>query len=71
MKRDVDLFSSNRLPIPPSCLFTVWADVSCNPDIHFFYDVRLYGMCWSPHSIRIVHISRFLYTVERTTTTGI
>ena len=69
MKRDVDRFSSNR--IFPSCLFTVWADVSRNPDIHFFYDVRLFGVCRSPYERPTIHISRFLDTVETTTTIGI
>ena len=68
MKRDVDRFSSNRFPIPPSCLFTVWADVSRDPDIHFYYDIRLNGIFCST---RAIHISRFLDTVETTTTKGI
>ena len=56
MKRDADLFGSNDLPIPPSCLVTVWADLR--------HPVTLTGIdC----NTRKIYISRFL----ETSTTGI
>ena len=27
-KRDADLFGSQELPIPPSCLITVWGEIA-------------------------------------------
>ena len=44
MKRDADLFGSNDLPIPPSCLVTIWADLSCNPKRRLRHPVTLTGI---------------------------
>ena len=64
MKRDADLFGSNDLPIPPSCLITVWAKLSCDPEEHLRHPVTLTGIdC----NTRKIYISRFL----ETSTTGI
>ena len=64
MKRDADLFGSNDLPIPPSCLITIWADLSCNPKRHLRHPVTLTGIdC----NTRKIFISRFL----EISTTGI
>ena len=64
MKRDADLFGSSDLPIPPSCLITIWADFSCNPKIRLRHPVTLTGIdC----NTRKIYISRFL----ETSTTGI
>ena len=57
-KRDADLFGSEDLPIPPSCLFTVWADSTCNPEIRLRHPVILVGI----DSPRKMYISRFLET---------
>ena len=66
MKRDADLFGSD-LPIPPSCLVTVWADISRNPKTRLRHPVILTGIdC----NTRKVYISRFLETVESTNLTG-
>ena len=63
MKRDADQFGSNDLPIPPTCLVTVWADLSCNPKIRLRHPVTLTGIdC----NTRKIYISRFL----QTSTTG-
>ena len=59
MKRDADLFGSNDLPIPPSCLVTIWADLSCNPKRRLRHPVTLTGIdC----NTRKIYISRFLET---------
>ena len=64
MKRDADLFGSIDLPIPPSCLITVWAKLSCDPEERLRHPVTLTGIdC----STRKIYISRFL----ETSTTGI
>ena len=66
MKRDADLFGS-RHPIPPSCLITVWADISCNPKIRLRHPVILTGIdC----NTRKIYISTFLETVESTNPAG-
>ena len=66
MKRDADLFGS-RHPIPPSCLITVWADISCNPKIRLRHPVTLTGIdC----NTRKIYISTFLETVESTNPAG-
>ena len=70
MKRDADQFGSKDidLPIPPSCLITVWADLSCNPKTHLRHPVTLTGIdC----NTRKIYISRFLETVDTINTTGI
>ena len=64
-KRDADLFGSQDLPIPPSCLFTVSADSTCNPEKPLRHPVTLTGIDSSANKI---YISRFL---ETTDTTGI
>ena len=64
MKRDADLFGSSNLPIPPSCLITIWADLSCNPKIHLSHPVTLTEIICNT---RKINISRFL----ETSTTGI
>ena len=64
MKRDADLFGSNDLPIPPSCLVTVWADLCCNAKIRLRHPVTLTGIDCNTSKI---YISRFL----ETSTTGI
>ena len=64
MKRDANLFGSNDLPIPPSYLVTLWADLFCNPKRHLRHPVTLTGIdC----NTRKIYISRFL----ETSTTGI
>ena len=66
MKRDADLFGSD-LPIPPSCIITVWAKLSCDPEERLRHPVILTGIdC----NTKIIYISRFLETMETTTTTG-
>ena len=58
-KRDADLFGSDDLPIPPSCLFTVWADSTCNPEKPLRHPVLLYGI---DSDTRKIYINRFLET---------
>ena len=68
-KRDADLFGSKDvdLPIPPSCLVTVWADISCDPKTRLRHPVILTGI---DSDTRKIYISRFLETLETTNTTG-
>ena len=62
MKRDADLFGSSDLPILPSCLITIWADLSCNPKIRLRHPVTLTGInC----NTRKIYISGFLETSTR------
>ena len=53
MKRDADLFGSNDLPIPPSCLITIWADLSCNPERRLRHPVTLTGIDCNTRKIYI------------------
>ena len=36
-RRDADMFGSDDLPIPPSCLITVWAKLTQNTEEHLSY----------------------------------
>ena len=64
-KRDVDLFGTKYLPIPPSCLVTIWCKESQNADEYLSYDVPLIGI----HSdINEIRIQRFLETSNRSGT---
>ena len=59
MKSDADRFGPNDLPIPPSCLITVWADLSCKPKIRLRHPLSLQGIhC----NTRKIYIIRFLET---------
>ena len=67
MKSDADRFGPNDLPIPPSCLITVWADLSCKPKIRLRHPLSLTGIhC----NTRKIYIIRFLETVDATITRG-
>lgn len=61
-KRDADLFGSAGLPIPPSCLVTVWADVSCNPERRLRHPVALSGI--DTEDAKIIYITQFLETSD-------
>ena len=64
MKSDADRFGPNDLPIPPSCLITVWAD---KPKIRLRHPLSLTGIhC----NTRKIYIIRFLETVDTTSTRG-
>ena len=64
LKRDADLFGSNRLPIPPSCLITVWAKLSCDPEERLRHPVTLTGIdCIA----KKIYISRFLEATHTNT----
>ena len=51
------MFSSDDLPIPPSCLITVWAKLTQNTEEHLSYLVSLIGVnC----DAKAIYIDRFL-----------
>ena len=59
MKSDADRFGPNDVLIPPSCLITVWADLSCKPKIRLRHPLSLRGIhC----NTRKIYIIRFLET---------
>ena len=59
MKRDADLFGSSDLTLPPTCLITVWAKLSCDPEERLRHPVSLTGI---DSDTRKLYISRFLET---------
>ena len=67
MKCDADRFGPNDHPLPPSCLITVWADLSCKPKMRLKHPLSLTGIHCSTKKIYII---RFLETVDATVTTG-
>ena len=64
-KRDADLFGSQELPIPPSCLITVWGKITDDTEDLLSYSVGLNGI---DSDTKEICINRFL---ETTSTTGI
>ena len=56
-KRDADMFGSDDLPIPPSCLITVWAKLAQDTEEHLSYPVSLIGVNCDTEAI---YIDRFL-----------
>jgi len=44
MKRDTDLYGSQDLKLPPSCILTVWTHTSLNPEIRLSHPVPLSGI---------------------------
>ena len=56
MKRYADLFGSSDLPIPPSCLVTIWADLSCISKIRLRHLVTLTGKNCNTEKINIRRI---------------
>ena len=64
-KRDADLFGSQDLPIPPSCLITVWGKIADGTEDLLSYSVGLNGV---DSDSKEICINRFLETSK---TTGI
>ena len=56
-KRDADVFGSDDLPIPPSCLITVFAEQAEDTEEHFSYAVSLKGV---DSDAKKIYIDRFL-----------
>ena len=56
-KRDADLFGSDDLPIPPSCLVTVFAVQIEDTEEHLSYAVSLKGV---DNDAQKIYIDRFL-----------
>ena len=60
-KRDADQFGSCDLPIFPSCLVTVWANLYSNPEEHLRLPVKLTGIDSITSKL---FINRFLERME-------
>ena len=56
-KRDADMFGSDDLPIPPSCLITVFAVQAEDTEDHLSYAVSLKGV---DSDAKKIYIDRFL-----------
>ena len=67
MKRDADLFGSQHIPFPPSCLITICAKVAPDTEEDLSYAVPLKGI----ESDLEIYINRSLETVESSNTTGL
>ena len=44
MKRDVDLYGSQDLKLPPSCILSVWTESSLKPKTRLSHPVQLSGI---------------------------
>ena len=58
-RRDADLFGSQELPVPPSCLITVWGKEADDTEELLSYSVGLKGIDSDPNEICV---TRFLET---------
>ena len=56
MKRDVDLYGSHDIKIPPSCLLSVWTESSLKPKTRFSHPIPL------DSNTRKIYIHRYLET---------
>ena len=68
MKRDVDLYGSQEIKLPPSCLLTLWTESSLNPETRLSHAIPLSGIdC----KIRKIYVRRFLEKVDPSSISGI
>ena len=58
MKRDIDLYGSHDIKLPPSCLLSVWTE-SSNPKRRFSHPLPLSGI---DSNTRKIYIHRYLET---------
>jgi len=68
MKREADLYGSQDLKLPPSCILTVWTDQSYKPKKRLSHPVPLTGI---DSNTRKIYVRRFLETVETSSTSGV
>ena len=61
-KRDADLFSTEKLPIPPTCSVTIWSEGSQDTKEYLSYTVPLIGI---NSDVKAISIQRFLKTSSR------
>ena len=67
MKRDVDLYGSHDIKIPPSCLLSVWTESSLKPKTRFSHAIPLRGI---DSNTRKIYVHRYLDPVETSSTSG-
>ena len=67
MKRDIDLYGSQDIKIPPSCRLTVWTESSFNPETHLSHPIPLRGI---DSDTRKIYVHRFLEIVDTTNISG-
>ena len=61
-KRDADLFGTDILPLPPTCLVTIWSEGSQDTKEYLSYTVPLIGI---NSDVMEICIQRFLDTSSR------
>ena len=67
MKRDIDLYGSQDIKLPPSCLLTVWTESSLNPETRLSHALPLSGI---DSKTRKIYVRRFLERSDTTNTSG-
>ena len=68
MKKDVDLYGSHDIKIPPSCLLSVWTESSLKPKTRLSHPIPLRGI---DSNTRKIYVHRYLDPVETSSTSGI
>ena len=61
MKKHVDLFGSHGLGTPPSCLLSVWTELSRNPETRLSHSIPLSGI---DSATKNIYVHRFLETAK-------
>ena len=68
MKRDVDLYGSQDLKLPPSCILSVWTESSLKPKTRLSHPVPLSGI---DSNTTKIYVRRFLETEDTSNKSGI
>ena len=66
-KRDIDLYGSQDLILPPSCLLSVWTESSLNPKTRLSHPVTLSGI---DSATTKIYVRRFRDPVVTSSTSG-
>ena len=67
MKRDVDLYGSQDLKLPPSCILSVWTESSLKPKTRLSHPVPLSGI---DSNTRKIYVHRYVDPVEISSSTS-